>query len=132
MAMSETRTLSVSISCPLRKAYEFLAAPENFPKWATGLCQSIKKTGDEWLAETPQGPMKVRFTEQNTFGVVDHLICPASGVQIYVPLRVIANDTGSEVIFTLFRLPGMSDDKFAEDAEWVARDLRALKELLEA
>jgi hypothetical protein len=132
MAISESRTLSVSIGCPLRKAYEFLAAPENFPQWATGLCTSITKTGDEWLAETPQGAMPVRFTERNDFGVVDHVICPAPGVELYVPLRVIANGTGSEVLFTLFRLTAMSDAKFAEDAAWVARDLRALKELLEA
>jgi hypothetical protein len=132
MAMSETRTLSVSIGCQLSKAYEVLSAPENFPTWATGLCTSIKKTGDEWIAETPQGPMKVRFTERNRFGVLDHYVIPEPGVEIYVPMRVIANGTGSEVLFTLFRLPEMSDAKFAEDAAWVARDLRALKELLEA
>ena len=132
MAMSESRTLGVSIGCPLRKAYEFLSAPENFPKWATGLCTSILKTGDEWLAETPERSMTVRFTERNAFGVVDHFIYPAPGAEIYVPMRVIANGTGSEVIFTLFRLPEMSDAKFVEDAAWVARDLRALKELLEA
>ena len=132
MAMSESRTISVSIRCQLSKVYDFIAAPENFPKWATGLCKSITKTGDEWIAETPQGSMKVRFTERNDFRVVDHFISPAPGVEIYVPLRVIANGSGSEVIFTLFRLPEMSDDKFAEDAEWVAQDLRALKELLEA
>jgi hypothetical protein len=120
MAMSESRTLSVSIGCPLRKAYEFLAAPENFPQWTTGLCKSIKKTGDEWLAETPQGAMQVCFTERNDFGVVDHFIYPAPDVEIYVPIRVIANGTGSEVIFTLFRLSDVSDDKFAEVAAWVA------------
>jgi hypothetical protein len=132
MAMSESRTISVSISCQLSKVYEFVSVPKNFPKWATGRCKSITKTGDEWIAETPQGSMKVQFTERNDFGVVDHFIYPAPGVEIYVPVRVIANGTGSEVIFTLFRLPDMSDDKFAEDAEWVARDLKALKELLEA
>jgi hypothetical protein len=68
--------------------------------------------------------MKVQFTGRNDFGVVDHFIYPAPGVEIYVPMRVIANGTGSEVIFTLFRLPEMSDEKFAEDAGWVARDLR--------
>jgi hypothetical protein len=47
-------------------------------------------------------------------------------------MRVIANGTGSELIFTLFRLSDMADEKFAEDAEWVLRDLNALKRLLEA
>jgi hypothetical protein len=91
-----------------------------------------KKDRGRMACGKPQGPMQVRFTERNAFGVVDHFIYPAPGVEISVPLRVIANGTGSEVLFTLFRLPEMSDDKFAEDAAWVARDLRALKELLEA
>ena len=40
--------------------------------------------------------------------------------------------TGTEVQFTLFRVPGMNDEKFAADADWVVRDLNKLKELLEA
>jgi hypothetical protein len=38
----------------------------------------------------------------------------------------------TEVQFTLFRVPGMNDEKFAADAEWVMRDLSKLKELLES
>lgn len=76
--------------------------------------------------------MKVRFTERNSFGVLDHYVITGPGLEIYIPMRVISNGTGSEVIFTLFRLSDMSDEKFAEDAEWVKRDLNALKNLLEA
>jgi len=53
------------------------------------------------------------------------------GSVIYVPLRVISNGDGAEVLLTLFRQPGMSDAKFAADAEWIGRDLRALKTLIE-
>jgi hypothetical protein len=35
-------------------------------------------------------------------------------------------------MFTLFRRLDMSDEKFAEDAEWAKRDLNGLKKLLEA
>jgi hypothetical protein len=34
-------------------------------------------------------------------------------------------------VLTLFRQPGMSDEKFAADADWVGRDLLAAKKLLE-
>ena len=47
-------------------------------------------------------------------------------------MRIVANGTGCEVTFTLFRQPGMSAEQFAADAEWVSRDLAALKALLEA
>jgi hypothetical protein len=93
---------------------------------------SIKQVDDEWIAETPQGPLKVRFTAPNDFGVLDHYVIPAPGVEIYVPMRVIANGTGCELVFTLFRQPDMSDAKFAEDIAWVERDLTAVKALLEA
>jgi hypothetical protein len=40
--------------------------PENFPQWAEGLSGSIKKIGDEWLAEAPMGTVKIKFAEINT------------------------------------------------------------------
>jgi hypothetical protein len=128
----ETRNLSVSINRRPREVYDFASVPENFPKWASGLGKSIRKVNDEWVAETPQGPIKVRFTERNDFGVLDHYVIPKPGMELYIPMRVIANGAGSELIFTLFRLADMSDEKYAEDAEWVMRDLNALKQLLEA
>ena len=46
-------------------------------------------------------------------------------------MRVVANGTGAEVMFTLLRTPGMTEDAFAADAAAVERDLKALKALLE-
>jgi hypothetical protein len=46
-------------------------------------------------------------------------------------LRVIANAEGAEVLLTLFRHSGMSEQQFLADIEWVKRDLIALKALLE-
>jgi len=75
--------------------------------------------------------MKVRFADANDFGIVDHYVYPAPGVEVYVPMRVLPNGSGSEVLFTLFRLPDMSDAKHAEDVRSVERDLRTLKKILE-
>ncbi len=88
------------------------------------------KDGEAWTAEGPEGPIRIRFTGRNAFGVMDHTIDAGTGPKIYVPLRVIANGEGAEVLLTLFRQPGMSDEKFAADAEWVQRDLLALKALV--
>lgn len=128
----ETRNLSVSINRRAREVYDFASVPENFPQWATGLGKSLKKVNDAWIAETLQGPVKVRFTERNDFGVLDHYVIPEPGTEVYIPMRVIANGAGSELIFTLFRRPDMSDEKYAEDVAWVMRDLNTLKRLLEA
>jgi hypothetical protein len=130
--MYQSRNLSVQINRNPRDVYNFTSVPENFPRWASGLGKSLKRVNDEWIAETPQGPRKVRFTERNEFGILDHYVNPEPGVEIYIPMRVIPNGSGSELIFTLFRLSDVSDEKFAADAEWVMRDLTALKNLLEA
>ena len=130
--MYQSRNLSVQIRRNPRDVYDFTSVPENFPRWASGLGKSLKRKNGEWIAETPQGPIKVRFTERNEFGILDHYVIPESGVEIYIPMRVIPNGSGSELIFTLFRLSDVSDEKFAADAEWVMRDLTALKNLLEA
>jgi hypothetical protein len=58
-------------------------------------------------------------------------VSPASGVEVYVPLRVIPNGSGSELLFTIFRSPDMTDEKFAEDIGLVERDLNTLKQILE-
>ena len=128
----EARTVSIAIDRDWREVYDFVHRPENFPRWASGVAKSLRREGDDWIAEAPEGSVRIRFTKRNRFGVLDHHVILASGVEIYIPLRVIPNGVGAEVMLTLFRLPEMSDAIFARDAEWVARDLAALKALLES
>jgi hypothetical protein len=127
----QSRTLSISISCRPDNVYAFVSNPENLPRWAAGLCKSVRKSGAGWVVETAQGPMNLRFVKSNDLGVLDHYVTPAPEVEVYVPIRVLANGSGSEVLFTLFQLPGMSDEKFAEDSGLVTRDLETLKGVLE-
>ena len=69
----EMRRLSIAIDRAAAEAYEFLSAPENFPKWATGLAGSLRKVDEDWIADTPEGRAVVRFSERNAYGVLDHL-----------------------------------------------------------
>jgi hypothetical protein len=81
--------------------------------------------------ETPGGPMAIRFAVPNEFGVLDHVVSPARGIEIEVPMRVVPNGLGSELMFTLFQTPEMTDEAFIQDAGMVERDLGTLKQLLE-
>lgn len=129
--MYQVLHISVSINRPPNDVYAFVSNPENLPKWATGLGGSIKNVHGEWIADAPMGQVKVKFADENQFGIVDHEIVLESGIKVYNPMRVIANGEGSEVFFTLIRQPEMSDEKFAQDAKWVEKDLGILKGLLE-
>jgi len=115
----------------MRTVYEFLADPENWNQWAHGLGKSIRRSQNRWIADNQEGTIEVRFTPKNTFGVVDHYVRRKSGQEIYVPMRVIANGTGSELLFTLFREAGKTDETYAADMEFVKQDLNALKAILE-
>jgi len=125
------RTLTVTIDCHPDQLYGFVSNPENLLQWATAFAKSVRKSNSDWFVETAQGPVTVRFTPRNTLGVLDHYVTPAPGDEIYVPMRVLANGSGSEVLFTLFRLPDMSDEAFTADAGMVERDLGTLKDLME-
>jgi hypothetical protein len=127
----EVRRLSIGIDRAASEAYEFLSVPENFPKWASGLAGALRKVGDDWIADTPEGRATVRFSERNAYGVLDHAVTLPRGT-VYIPLRVVPSGSGCELVLTLFRRPGMSDERFAADAEWVMRDLGAAKRILEA
>jgi hypothetical protein len=97
------------------EVYNFVSDASNLAKWASGLGAAVK----------------VRFVERNKYGVLDHYVAAGSGPEVYVPMRVFPNGEGAEVLLTVFRQPGMSEEKFAEDTQWVRRDLEALKQLLE-
>ena len=113
-----------------REAYEFSAA-ENFPKWASGLGASLRRNGDDWVVGAPEGPGDLRFSNATpTACSITRSRLPRGGT-VYVPLRVIANGLGCDLVLTLFRRPEMTEAQFAADAEWVMRDLEAAKRLLE-
>jgi hypothetical protein len=132
MALQQARHISVGIRRPYTDVAGFLGDPENFPQWASGLGASFRHEGNlDWSVETPMGRMTVRFSPPNDFGIADHTLIPAAGSAMYNPLRVVRNGDGSEVTFTLFRRPGMSDAELERDAAWVAKDLAVLKTLLE-
>jgi len=130
--MLEAKTISVSINRNWRDLYEAFWKPETFPQWASGLSDSsLEKTSEDWKARGPEGPIRIKFTDHNPFCVMDHWVDLGQGRIIYVPLRVVENDQGAEVLLTLFRQPEVTDSKFAEDEDWVKRDLLALKALVE-
>jgi hypothetical protein len=128
----EVLYLSVSIEREPAAVYAFTSNPENLPKWAAGLGQGVRRAGEHWEVKTQEGTVVgLRFTPNNEYGVLDHTVVLLDGTEVYVPMRVMPNGTGSEVMLGLFRQPEMDDDEFDRDAGLMQKDLLALKELLE-
>jgi hypothetical protein len=127
----EVKNISVSILRSPPDVYAFASEGENLSTWASGLGHSVRGLNGEWIADGPLGQIRVRFAAPNDLGVLDHDVVLPSEATVHNPMRVVPNGPGSTVIFTLLRLPGVSEGKFADDAKWVEKDLATLKGLLE-
>jgi uncharacterized protein YndB with AHSA1/START domain len=124
--------ITQSIRQAPKVVYAFASNPENLPRWAAGLSgASIVRSGDSWLCQSPMGEVKVKFVEGNPFGVMDHDVTLPNGEVNHNPFRVLANGNDSEVVFTLYKLPRMSDQEFEQDAALIRKDLETLRSLLE-
>jgi hypothetical protein len=129
---SESRHVSELIDRPAADVYEYASNPANLPHWAPGLGSSVEKVDGKWFVETESGRVGVAFAERNKYGVLDHDVTLPSGEVIYNPMRVVPNGDGCEVVFSVRRLPDMSDEDFARDAGLVQADLTRLKHVLES
>ena len=131
-AVAESKTICVSIARDWREVYAFMEHPLSFAQWASGLGKPLRGEGMAWTFESADGrPVTVRFTPRNPYGVLDHRVTTEQGDEISIPMRVMPNGDGAEVLLTLFRAADMSDAQFASDAQWVERDLAELKRFLE-
>lgn len=128
----ESRHLGIWIDRPAAVVYDYARQPANLPNWAAGLGSSIEQVEGRWVAESPLGRVVVEMSESNQYGVLDHWVRLDTGATFYNPMRVIADGSGCEVVFTLRRQPGVSDADFDRDAAAVAADLATLKRLLES
>ena len=128
---SESRHIGIAIDRPAGEVYAYAGNPANLPEWAAGLGGSVEHVDGQWVAESPMGRVAVGFAPDNQFGVLDHRVTLPSGLVVDNPMRVIADGAGCEVLFTVRRQPGMTDEEFERDADAVRADLGTLKRVLE-
>lgn len=127
----ESQHLSIHILRSVDAVYDYASDPANLPDWAEGLSSGIEFMNGDWVSISPMGRVIVEMIEPNDLGVLDHWVTAPDGHVFYNPMRVIEAEGGSEVVFTLRRQPGMSDDAFEADAIAIATDLATLKGILE-
>jgi hypothetical protein len=129
---SRSQHISIGIDRPATEVYDVAADPLNLPRWAAGLAGSrVEQDGERWFTDSPMGRVTFAFAPRNDFGVLDHDVTLPSGETVYNPLRVISDGDDCEVIFTIRQRPEMTDEDFKRDADAVAKDLAALKTLVE-
>ena len=132
--MRRSHTISLSIDYPYEDAYRFLANPLNYGEWAAVDRDTFRPLGDgDWAAMTNFGGMRhFRFTPPNSFGVLDHAVFVPGEQLLWTPMRIMPNQEGTELTFTFYQRPGMSEEEFTSAIEWITTDFLTLKTLLEA
>jgi hypothetical protein len=128
---SESLHISERIDRPVDEVYAYVVDPANLPDWAPGLGSAVENVDGRWYVATPMGRVGFAFVERNAHGVLDHEVTLPSGEVIYNPMRVIPDGDGCEAVFTLRRMPDVSDEEFERDANAVADDLARLKKIVE-
>lgn len=124
-------TISVTIAAPAAQVYAYASNPANLPAWVPSFCKSAARVDGQWRVQSPGGTVAFAFVPPNDFGVLDHTVTFPSGETLTNPMRVVANGSASEVLFTLFQREGMSDEQFREDAALVRSDLDTLRRIIE-
>ena len=131
--MFKSKTISIPIYRPYDEVYEFLAEPRNFPSWASNLGSDFVQIGaNDWATTTRNGRVILRFSPRNAYGILDHQVYLEGKTAVTTPMRLIANDEGCEIIYTQLQRPGMTEEAFASEVEWVTSDFEALRSLLES
>ena len=125
-------TVTISIDCPVQTVYEFLADPRNMPSWIADIGPTVTHVGEDWVVETPAGPYAFRFCRRNRFGVLDFAMFRDGAPMVQMPVRVVANEGGTELMLTVYHLPDKAEVIHASELEWIRVDIATLKTLLEA
>jgi hypothetical protein len=131
--LNESIHVGVSIERAADAVYAYVTDPANLSMWAAGLAEvPVREVAGEWVADSPLGRVVVAFVAWNDLGVADHDVTLPSGETVRNPMRVVPNGDGCDVVFSVRRRPEMSDADFAADTDAVARDLAALRSIMEA
>jgi len=132
MPTMPTETLTVTIDAPVEVVTTDLADPAAQPEWATEFFSSpaVQGADDVWTVNVPMmgGEVTMKIDADIACGRIDMYLAPAGApFGPPLPVRVIPNGDGCDVLFTLARFPGQPDDQWTEGLASMQRELLKLK-----
>jgi uncharacterized protein YndB with AHSA1/START domain len=125
-------TQSVTLEAAAERVFSFLADPANLPRWAIHFARTVRPNSDgSWTVRGAEGEVAVRLETNRALGVVDWILSPAPGVEALAASRVLPNGPGSELVFTQFQAPGMSDAAFERLVHDLSEELAELRRVID-
>jgi hypothetical protein len=123
--MIRSRTISISVK---RKTGDTFDAILGCPK---KMMPDAKMGGDGWWSfSTPRGNAKLKFQENKSLGILDHVFIDAEAAWNN-SMRVISSGEESEIIITLTKPPEITDEQFNERMMEMEQALGNMKKIIE-
>jgi len=123
------KTLTASLPGNPREIFARISDPENLPAWHSSFCRSLRRENGLLIAESPRGPVPMRFIRDDHSLVLDLLIEVKEGIELLCAIRLLPNGDGSEIIWTLVKPEGISDSVFHEQLRWAGSALHSLRKV---
>ena len=121
-------TVTAVFPAPKERVFDYLAAVENLPRWATDFARELKRVDGEWKVVNGLGEFVFRIEADPKTGVIDMLAGPTRDALSLFPTRVVPLDeTSSAFTFTMFQAPGQADEIFEAQYRSLLRELANLE-----
>lgn len=127
-----TETVRVTIDAPFETVVADLSDPATHPEWGTDFFDGSARPANnsEVVATVPRmgGDVHMKVDANAAAGTIDLYLAPlAAPFGPPLPIRVIPNVDGVDVLFTLSRFPAMSDPEWEDAVASMSRELENLK-----
>lgn len=123
--MSRSRTITIPIN--KKTSYAFDAILNSPPK----IMHDAKMSSDGWWSfSTPRGNARLKFKENRSFGILDHIFIDQDS-KWDVPMRIVSSGEVSEMVITLIKPDELTDEQFDSRMVEIEQGIENMKKIIE-
>jgi Polyketide cyclase / dehydrase and lipid transport len=126
-----TATVTTVLDAPREAVFDYLADPENLPRWATEFARELRRDEEGYTVVNGLGAFRFEIRANRDTGVVDMFAGPDRHHMAVFPTRAIGLPDGrTAYTFTMFQGPDMSDDLFDAQHGSLQREFANIERVL--
>ena len=123
-----TATVTTVLDAPQPAVFDYLADPENLPRWATEFARELRRDADGYTVVNGLGEFRFEIHADRGTGVVDMFAGPDRDRMAVFPTRAVALPDGrTAYTFTMFQGPEMPDDLFEAQHASLLREVENIE-----
>ena len=124
-------TVTTVLDASPRAVFEYMADIENLPVWATEFARELRREGEDYKVVNALGEFDFSIEAEPATGVIDMFAGPTKEAMAMFPTRAVALPDGrTAYVFTMFQVPGMTDELFDAQHASLRREFANIERLL--